>query len=358
MKPTELKNDRFLRALRCEPCDRPPIWVMRQAGRYLPEYRKTRSQATDFIAFCRNKDLATEATLQPLARFELDAAIVFSDILTVPDAMGCPVRFEPGVGPLFDRPIRDADSVQKLSAPCVADTLGYVGDVVSSVKQALAGRVPLIGFAGSPFTVACYMTEGSGSKQFLTWRGMMYRAPEIAHTLLSKITSTTIDYLIMQAQAGADVLMLFDSWGGLLSPEAYDCFSLHYMKQIVTALQSNPATKDKPLILFSKQAHHAYEKLANTGCQGLGVDWSIDIGAVRQRLAGRRVALQGNLDPAVLLSTPDTVALEAKKVLNAYGTGPGHIMNLGHGIDKETPIENMAALVETVTSHNTHKTDG
>ncbi len=352
---TTPKNDRFLRALRLEPVDQTPIWVMRQAGRYLPEYLKIRAQVPNFMSFCRNTELAAEATVQPLARFPLDAAIVFSDILTVPDAMGCPVHFESGKGPIFAAPIANAIDVEKLIVPDVTEKLGYVADVVSLARKKIANKVPLIGFAGSPWTIACYMVEGSGSKLFLQVRKMLYKNPELMHKLLQKITDTTINYLMMQAEAGAQTLMVFDSWGGLLCPATYAEFSLKYMQQIVTALKASDKTKDIPIILFSKQAHHAYPSLAATGCQGLGVDWTTDLKTVREQIQHNPIALQGNLDPALLLSDPIAIQAGVRRVLESYGKGPGHIFNLGHGIDKTTPIENMTALVQAVQTYSKEK---
>jgi uroporphyrinogen decarboxylase len=349
------KNNRFLRALKLEPVDQTPIWVMRQAGRYLPEYLKIRSQVSDFMSFCRNTELAAEATVQPLARFPLDAAIVFSDILTVPDAMGCPVHFESGVGPIFADPIRNSSDVAKLIVPDVAEKLGYVADVVSLARKKINNEVPLIGFAGSPWTVACYLVEGSGSKFFLLVRKMLYKNPELMHKLLQKITDTTINYLKMQAEAGAQALMVFDSWGGLLCPATYGEFSLKYLQQIVRVLKASDKTKEIPIILFSKQAHHAYAKLAATGCQGIGVDWTIDLKTVRETIKRNPVALQGNLDPALLLADPVAIQGGVRRVLESYGKGPGHIFNLGHGIDKATPIENMMALVQSVQTYSRKK---
>lgn len=351
---TELQNDRFLRALNLEPVDRTPIWVMRQAGRYLPEYRELRATVPNFMSFCRHTELAAEVTVQPLERFPLDAAIVFSDILTVPDAMGCAVHFESGRGPVFADPIKNEHDVAKLIIPDVVEKLGYVADAVSLAKKKIANRVPLIGFAGSPWTIACYMIEGQGSKQFFAPKQMMYQHPALLHELLDKITQTTVDYLLMQVEAGAQALMVFDSWGGLLSPQAYTDFSLHYMQKIVTALKASDKSRHIPVILFSKQAHHAYPALAASGCQGIGVDWTIDLKTVREQINGHSVALQGNLDPAVMLSNPHTIQSEVKRVMDSFGEGPGHIFNLGHGIDKTTPPENMAALVEAV--HNYQRT--
>ena len=350
------QNDRLLKALRLEPVDRTPVWVMRQAGRYLPEYRALRAKTTDFMAFCRDPQKAAEATCQPLERFDLDAAIVFSDILTIPEAMGCGLHFEPGVGPIFPDPVRSESDVSALINPDVESTLGYVGDAIAVARTQINNRVPLIGFAGSPWTIACYMIEGGGSKLFLTIREMIYKNPELVHTLLQKITRTTIDYLTMQVERGAQALMLFDSWGGILSPAAHREFSQRYLGEIISALKSDPRTQSIPITAFSKQAHHAYANLADLGCDGLGVDWTIDLASVKEQLAGRRVALQGNLDPALMLSTPEAIQAGVRAVLESYGDGPGHIFNLGHGIDKTTPIENMQALVEAVHHYSSQKT--
>lgn len=341
-------NDRLLRALKLEPVDQTPVWVMRQAGRYLPEYQLLRSEAPDFMAFCRTPELAAQATLQPLGRFPLDAAIVFSDILTIPDAMGCPVSFVQGHGPVLENPIIDEDALNNLTIPHVEEELRYVAETVSLASQKIENHVPLIGFSGSPWTVACYMVEGGSSKLFLTIKRMVYKNPEMLHELLEKITKVTINYLIMQADAGANVLMVFDSWGGILTPSAYRSFSLNYLRQIAAALKANSSTANTPLIFFSKQAHHAYADLAQSGCQGIGVDWTINLGQVRKQLGDAKVALQGNLDPAILLSSPHAIQLGVQDVLDAYGDQPGHIFNLGHGIDKDTPIEHVAVMVDTV----------
>ncbi len=342
-----LENDRFLRALRRESVDRTPVWMMRQAGRYLPEYRAERKKTPNFMQFCRDVDAVTEVTLQPFERFALDAAIIFSDILTVPQAMGIDLAIEPGTGPVIHQPISCQADVDRLTSDSV-DELQYVADCIVAVKKALNNRVPLIGFAGSPWTIATYAVEGGSSKLFHTIKKMMYADAQLMHALLQKITELTIDYLMMQIEAGVDAVQIFDSWGGVLSGDAYREFSLNYMKQIVTALKSKGVTV--PVILFTKGGGQWLELMADTGCDALGLDWTTDLGLARQRV-GDKVALQGNLDPAVLLSTPEAVAIETKKVLDAYGKHPGHVFNLGHGINKDTPIENVAAMFNTLKEY-------
>lgn len=333
---------RFIKALLRQPVDKTPLWLMRQAGRYLPEYRKLRADVSNFLMFCKTPELACEATLQPLRRFDLDAAIIFSDILTIPDALNVGLEFAKGEGPIIHQPIRSAADVAKLPTISVVNDLSYVGEAIKLTKKALNNKVPLIGFAGSPWTVACYMVEGSGSKTFFTIREMLYKNPEILTALLEKLTQLTHDYLQMQVDAGADVIMIFDTWGGLLTPKAYQEFSLRYMRQLAKQIKV-------PVILFSKGADSCLEMIADSDCQGVGVDWTIDIGEAKRRI-GDRVAVQGNLDPAVLLSTPEKVQAAARDILNAWGPAPGHIFNLGHGIDLKTPIENVQALVEEVHS--------
>ena len=342
-----LKNDTLIRALFRQPVTRTPIWVMRQAGRYLPEYRELRSKAPDFMRFCKTPDMACEATLQPLRRFDLDAAIIFSDILTIPEAMGMELQFVAGEGPQFSTPLRQEHAINRLHEVDVDDKLGYVRDAIMLTVKELAGKVPLIGFSGSPWTLAAYMIEGSGSKTFLHPRAMGYQQPQLLHTLLAKLTRVVIDYLNMQVKAGARVLMVFDSWGGLLSPECFRQFSLQYLKQIAAGVLREHNGVKIPLIFFSKDANGMLEELAVTGCDALGCDWKIDLHDARQRV-GDRVALQGNLDPAVMLTSPEIVQQEAKRVLESYGRGVGHVFNLGHGIDQHTPIDNMTALVECV----------
>jgi len=335
-----MSQHRFIKALLRQPVDKTPLWLMRQAGRYLPEYRKLRADVPNFLTFCKTPELACEATLQPLRRFDLDAAIIFSDILTIPDALNVGLEFAKGEGPLIHRPIRSQADVDKLPKISVVNDLAYVAEAIKLTKKALNNKVPLIGFAGSPWTVACYMVEGSGSKTFFTIREMLYKNPEILHALLEKLMLLTHDYLQMQIDAGADVIMIFDTWGGLLTPKAYQEFSLRYMRQLAKQIKV-------PVILFSKGADSCLEMIADSDCQGVGVDWTIDIGEAKRRI-GDRVAVQGNLDPAVLLSTPEKVQAAAREILSAWGAAPGHIFNLGHGIDLNTPIENVAALVEAV----------
>jgi uroporphyrinogen decarboxylase len=345
-----LRNDRFLRALRREPTDTTPIWVMRQAGRYLPEYRATRAKAGSFMGLATHPEYACEVTLQPLDRFELDAAILFSDILTIPDAMGLGLSFEAGEGPKFARPIRDAAAIRALSVPDMDTELRYVMDAVRLIRQELHGRVPLIGFSGSPWTLACYMVEGEGSRDFARVKALAWNEPALAHHLLDTVARSVAAYLVAQAQAGAQALMIFDTWGGLLGPGPFRELSLRYMAQVVDALKADPASRDLPVVLFSKGAHGHLEAMADTGCTALGVDWTIDIGEARHRV-GHRVALQGNLDPSVLRATPDIVAREARAVLDAFGNHPGHIFNLGHGITPEVDPDNVRVLVDTVHGH-------
>lgn len=346
---TKLRNDTFIRALLRQPTDYTPIWIMRQAGRYLPEYNQTRSRAGDFLSLCKNPDLATEVTLQPLARFPLDAAILFSDILTIPDAMGLGLYFAPNEGPKFERPLREEWEIRALIAPDPVEHLGYVIDAVSQIRRALDNSVPLIGFSGSPFTLACYMIEGEGGTDFAVTKKMLYQRPDLLHHILDVNTRAVTAYLNAQIQAGAQAVMLFDTWGGALSHNAYHEFSLPYMQQIIDGLIRRHDNADVPVVMFTKGGGNWLESMAATGCDALGLDWSTDIQRARERV-GARVALQGNLDPAVMLTDPATIAAEAGKVLAAYGPGNGHVFNLGHGISQFTPPENVAALVEAV--HN------
>ena len=346
---SKLKNDLYLRALRGEKIERTPIWVMRQAGRYLPEYRATRKQAGDFLTLCKTPELACEVTMQPIDRFGLDAAILFSDILTIPDAMGLELVLEEGIGPVFNKPIRSAADIRRLAVPDMHQDLGYVMQAIEVIKEALDERVPLIGFTGSPWTLASYMVEGSGSKEFRRIKGLMFESPDQAHQLLSVVTESVIQYLSAQVEVGAQSLMVFDTWGGMLSTTNYRLFSLSYMQQIVTALKK--AHPDVPLVLFTKGGGQWLELMAATGCDGLGLDWTVDLQQARARV-GDKVVLQGNMDPVVMNTSSDCVRQEAKKVLEAYGphsgTDKGHIFNLGHGIQPFADPENMAALVDTV----------
>jgi len=342
-----LKNDRFLRALRREPTDTTPIWVMRQAGRYLPEYRATRERAGSFMGLAQNPEYACEVTLQPLERFELDAAILFSDILTIPDAMGLGLSFVQGEGPQFSRPLRSAADIAKLAVPDMDGELRYVTDAVRLIRQELHGRVPLIGFSGSPWTLACYMVEGQGSRDFARLKAMCWDAPKLAHQLLDILAQSVASYLIAQAAAGAQVLMIFDTWGGLLGPAPFREFSLRYMTQIVAALKADPASRELPVILFSKGAGAHLAEMADSGCNALGVDWTIDLANAREAVSGK-VALQGNLDPAILRASPEVIQHEARAVLDSYGNHPGHVFNLGHGITPEVNPEHVKVLVDEV----------
>ncbi|MGH8799884.1 MAG: uroporphyrinogen decarboxylase [Casimicrobiaceae bacterium] len=339
------KNDTLLRALRREPTGHTPIWLMRQAGRYLPEYNATRARAGSFLRLCTDPGLATEVTLQPLQRFPLDAAILFSDILTVPDAMGLGLHFVDGEGPRFARPVIDEQAVAGLAVPD-PERLRYVFDAVASIKRALAGELPLLGFAGSPFTLACYMIEGGGSADFARVRAMLYARPDLLHRILSINAEAVAVYLAEQVAQGADALMIFDTWGGLLTSHAYARFSLAYISTVLQRVRqaSGVAT---PTIVFTKGGGQWLESIAESGCSAIGIDWTTDIAAARARV-GSRVALQGNLDPLVLLATPDAVRAEAAAILSAAGPAPGYIFNLGHGIVPSTPPDNVAALVEYV----------
>lgn len=344
---TELRNDLLLRALRRQPVERTPVWIMRQAGRYLPEYLKTRAEAGSFMDLCRTPELACEVTLQPLRRFALDAAIIFSDILTIPDAMGLGLHFVSGEGPRFERPLSSADDIRNLPRPEVAESLAYVMDAVALTRRELNGQVPLIGFSGSPWTLATYMVEGGSSKTFSKAKKLIYQEPELAHALLGKLSETVTDYLNAQISSGAQAVQIFDTWGGALAAPAYREFSLRYMTRIVAGLQRENEGRSVPVILFSKGCNTQLEALAATGCDALGVDWTITLQEARQRVGGR-VALQGNLDPAVLLAEPEVVRREAQGVLESYGHGNGHVFNLGHGITPDVNPDHLAALIEAV----------
>lgn len=346
MKPN-LKNDRFLRALRRQAVDVTPVWMMRQAGRYLPEYRATRSKAGNFMNLCQNPELACEVTLQPLDRFPLDAAILFSDILTIPDAMGLGLYFEEGEGPRFQHPVTDEEAVAKLAVPDPNDELRYVTDAVSLIRQELDGRVPLIGFSGSPWTLATYMVEGGSSKTFSSIKGMMYSRPDLLHRILSVLAESVSVYLAAQIEAGAQAVMVFDTWGGSLSPAMYRDFSLAYMTKIVDKLKADAATRDVPVVLFTKGGGQWLEIMADSGCDALGLDWTTDLSDARARV-GDRVALQGNIDPCVLYAPPDTIRQQVAITLDSFGSGNGHVFNLGHGIHPEVNPEHAAALVEAV----------
>lgn len=342
-----LKNDLYLRALNREETERTPVWVMRQAGRYLPEYLRVRKQAGDFMTLCSTPELACEVTLQPIDRFNLDAAILFSDILTIPDAMGLGLHFEAGEGPKFSNPVRNRADVDNLPIPDPMDTLRYVMDAVSTIRRELDGRVPLIGFSGSPWTLATYMVEGGGSKDFAKVKGMLFSEPATLHKLLDKTAQSVISYLNAQVESGAQALMVFDTWGGALSPANYREFSLRYMQQIVDGLTREADGRKVPVVLFTKNGGQWLDIMADTGCDGLGVDWTTDLADARAR-TGDRVALQGNLDPSVLYGSPESIRAEVKKVLDSYGPGPGHVFNLGHGIHQHVNPEHLAIMVEAV----------
>ncbi|MFO7188258.1 MAG: uroporphyrinogen decarboxylase [Pseudomonadota bacterium] len=342
-----LQNDVFLRALLREPTPYTPVWLMRQAGRYLPEYRATRARAGDFLTLCKTPELATEVTLQPIDRFGLDAAILFSDILTVPDAMGLGLYFAEGEGPKFQRPLRDEAAIQALAAPDPTVELRYVMDAVRSIRRALGGRVPLIGFSGSPFTLACYMVEGGGSDDFRHIKTMLYRRPDLLHRILDVTARAVTDYLNAQIEAGAQAVMIFDTWGGTLTPHAYREFSLAYIARIVAGLTREAEGRRVPSIVFTKGGGLWLEAIAECGADAVGVDWTVSLGEARRRV-GDRVALQGNLDPAALLGDAEAVRREAVRVLEAFGPGPGHVFNLGHGISQHVDPDNVAVLVETV----------
>ena len=348
---SELKNDLFLRALKREPVSRTPVWMMRQAGRYLPEYRATRAEAGDFMSLCRNDELACEVTLQPLRRYGFDAAILFSDILTVPDAMGLGLYFSAGEGPRFERRVESAADVRALPTPDVEDTLGYVMNAVRRIRGALEGSVPLIGFAGSPWTVATYMVEGGSSKNYARIKGLLYSDPEAADALIAKLAKTTTDYLNAQIRAGAQAVMVFDTWGSVLEPEAYRRFSLSGMQTIVDGLIRHHDGRDVPVVLFTKGAGTRLSIMSETGCDGLGVDWTTDLAEAR-KLTGDRVALQGNMDPSLLYASDDAIRAGVRRVLDSYGDGPGHVFNLGHGIHPEIDPAKVGVMVDTVREYS------
>lgn len=341
------RNDRLLRALRREPVDATPVWLMRQAGRYLPEYRATRARAGSFLAMAKTPELACEVTLQPLARFELDAAILFSDILTVPDAMGLGLYFVEGEGPKFERPVRSAADVAKLAVPDMETGLRYVTDAVRLIRRELDGRVPLIGFAGSPWTIACYMVEGGGSENFSRIKALMLDDAATLHRLLDVVAEAVIAYLSAQRAAGAQVLQVFDTWGGVLAPHHYREFSLRYLERIARGLPRGDGADRTPLILFGKGNAPHLEALAACGAEAVGVDWTVSLDEARRR-AGGRVAIQGNLDPATLYGAPEAIRGEARRALDSYGPHAGHVFNLGHGLAPDMDPERVRALVDAV----------
>ncbi|MTB46607.1 uroporphyrinogen decarboxylase [Providencia sp. wls1950] len=344
---TELKNDRYLRALLRQPVDVTPVWMMRQAGRYLPEYKATRAEAGDFIALCKNTELACEVTLQPLRRFPLDAAILFSDILTIPDAMGLGLYFETGEGPRFERPVASAADVKNIPIPDPEMELGYVMDAVRAIRKALNGDVPLIGFSGSPWTLATYMVEGGSSKAFTKIKKMMYEDPNTLHLLLDKLADSVILYLNAQVRAGAQSLMIFDTWGGVLTKRDYLEFSLRYMHKIVDGLIRENDGRRVPVTLFTKGGGQWLEEMAATGCDALGLDWTTEIADARRRV-GDKVALQGNMDPSMLYASPARIEQEVQHILAGFGQGEGHVFNLGHGIHQDVAPEHAGAFVDAV----------
>ncbi|QSX36903.1 uroporphyrinogen decarboxylase [Shewanella sedimentimangrovi] len=343
----ELKNDRYLRALLKQPVDMTPVWMMRQAGRYLPEYRATRAQAGDFMSLCKNAELACEVTLQPLRRYELDAAILFSDILTIPDAMGLGLYFETGEGPRFERKADTLEAIKALPIPDPEDELGYVMKAVSTIRRELKGEVPLIGFSGSPWTLATYMVEGGSSKAFEKIKRMMYSEPMALHLLLDKLADSVILYLNAQIANGAQSVMIFDSWGGALSHSAYREFSLRYMQKIVDGLTREADGRRVPVTLFTKGGGLWLESMAETGCDALGLDWTVDIADARRRV-GHKVALQGNMDPSMLYAPIPRIEEEVEQILAGYGEGTGHVFNLGHGIHQHVDPEHAGAFIKAV----------
>ncbi|MDM7555990.1 uroporphyrinogen decarboxylase [Xanthomonas fragariae] len=347
-----LKNDRLLRALDRQPVDRTPVWLMRQAGRYLPEYRATRARAGSFLGMAKNPDIACEVTLQPLQRFPLDAAILFSDILTIPDAMGLELYFVEGEGPKFRHPVRDAAAIHRLGVPDMETELRYVMDAVRLIRRELDGAVPLIGFSGSPWTLACYMIEGGGSKEYARIKAMAFNAPDVLHHLLGIVTDAVIAYLSAQRAAGAQALQVFDTWGGVLSPAMYREFSLPYLTRIAHELERGDDAERTPLVLFGKGNGAYVADLAASGAEAIGVDWTISLADAAQR-AGGRVALQGNLDPATLYGSPEAIRIEVGKTLDSYAQGnggsrEGHVFNLGHGMSPDMNPDHVGVLVEAV----------
>ena len=354
-----LQNDTFLRALLRQPTEYTPVWLMRQAGRYLPEYRATRERAGSFLGLAKNPDYATEVTLQPIDRFPLDASILFSDILTVPDAMGLGLYFVDGEGPKFERPLRTEADVLALRAPDLG-SLDYVFDAVTQIRTALNGRVPLIGFSGSPWTLACYMVEGGGSKEFHTIKKMLYSRPDLMHHILATNASAVADYLNAQIDAGAQAVMIFDSWGGALADGAYQSFSLQYMQQVLGQLKREKDGVRIPAVVFTKGGGLWLDQIADIGADAVGLDWTVDLARARA-LVGHKVALQGNLDPAILFASPEQIRAEVERTLRAYGTpaaGSGHVFNLGHGISQFTPPESVTAMVDAVHTFSRQQRTG
>ena len=348
---SQLKNDRYLRALLREPVDCTPVWMMRQAGRYLPEYKATRAQAGDFMSLCRHADLACEVTLQPLRRYDLDAAILFSDILTVPDAMGLGLSFGAGEGPKFARPIESQRAVENLPIPDPEVELQYVMNAVRTIRRELNGEVPLIGFSGSPWTLATYMVEGGSSKAFTKIKKMLYAEPQLLHALLDKVADSVILYLNAQIKAGAQAVMVFDTWGGVLAHRDYLDFSLQYMHKIVDGLIREHDGRKVPVTLFTKGGGLWLEQIANTGCDAIGLDWTTNIAQARAKV-GHKVALQGNMDPSVLYASPERIEQEVRSILADFGEGSGHVFNLGHGIHQDVPVESPKVFVDAIHQYS------
>jgi uroporphyrinogen decarboxylase len=346
-----LKNDRYIRAALSQPVDKTPVWMMRQAGRYLPEYRELRAQAGDFMSLCTNPELACEVTLQPLRRYALDAAILFSDILTIPDAMGLGLYFKTGEGPAFKKPVDTVEAIAKLSVPDIHSELKYVTDAVSTIRKALNNETPLIGFSGSPWTLATYMVEGGTTKNFGKVKGMMFSEPQAMHRLLEVLAQSVTAYLNAQIEAGAQAVMVFDTWGGVLSTRDYQEFSLRYMQQIVDGLIRQKDGAPIPVTLYTKGGAGWLEAMADTGADCIGLDWSIDIDQAKARI-GNKVALQGNMDPCILYSTPERIEKEVADILAKFGQGSGHVFNLGHGIHPTIDPVNVEAYVNAVHQHS------
>lgn len=342
-----LKNDRFLRALTGQSVDVTPVWMMRQAGRYLPEYRATRKVAGDFMSLCQSPEMACEVTLQPLRRYPMDAAILFSDILTIPDAMGLGLYFSEGEGPRFRKTVRTEQDVEQLPIPDIARDLGYVTDAVSLIRRELNGSIPLIGFSGSPWTLATYMIEGSGSKDFRHAKEFMYNHPELMHQLLDKLAQTVTAYLNAQIAAGAQAVQIFDTWGGILSTGAYQTFSLAYMKKIIDGLTREADGRKVPVIVFTKNGGLWLDQIADSGAHCVGLDWTIEMGRARAMI-GDKVSLQGNMDPTILYSSPAAIRSEVERILASYGDGNGHVFNLGHGITPGVDPDNVAVFIDAV----------
>ena len=347
----QIKNTRILDVLKGSPVDRTPVWIMRQAGRYLPEYKKTRKKAGSFINLCKSPDLASEVTLQPIERFNLDAAIIFSDILTIPDAMGLELKFKDNHGPYFDNPLDDISNVQNLNDNDIDTKLNYVSEAIIETKKKLNNEIPLIGFSGSPWTLSTYMIEGSATKEFRKVRSKIYNDKKMLQTLNQKLVNAISNYLIMQVKAGANILMIFDSWGGLLNTENYINFSLDPMKKIIEKLRKNELTKNIPVILFTKGGGNWLKQITDSGCDAIGLDWTVELSSARKTV-GENICLQGNLDPCALHGTKESIKNAASKVMDSYGFGHKHIFNLGHGIDQYVDPDNLEFLINHVKEYS------